>query len=78
MAYYNYHGRITALIKEKHLIRYELLEVYNKISPCIMLHFDNHRPMPIRAHRFEYYLELIKEYYPQLRQSDDNDTKTQC
>lgn len=60
--YYNYHGRATQLIKEGHLSSYEYLDEYNGISPCLLLHFDNHRPMPIREHRFAYYEELIQKH----------------
>lgn len=60
--YYNYHARITRLIKEGHLFKFEFLDNYNGIAPCLLLYFDNHRAMPIRDHKFEYYLALIKEH----------------
>ena len=64
--YYNYHNRATKLIKEGHLTGYVFRDSYNNISPCLLLRFDNHRPMPIRAHRFAAYENLIKQYYPDL------------
>jgi hypothetical protein len=73
--YYNYHGQATQLIKEGHLTGYVFLENYNGIAPCMLLHFDNHRPMPIRAHRFAAYQGLIKLYYPDMQQTDDANNK---
>ena len=58
--YYNYHAKAKQLISEGHLLRYELLEKYNGISPCLLLYFDNHRPMPIREYRWDEYWPLIK------------------
>lgn len=57
--YYNYHGQIKSLIKDGHLIGFEFVEKYGKISPALVLYFDNHRPMPIREHRFSEYSEIL-------------------
>lgn len=57
--YYNYHAQVKRLIEEGHLSEYRLLEAYHGIGPCLLLIFDNHRPMPIRQHRWEEYLALI-------------------
>jgi len=59
--YYNYHGKVKTLIDEGHLSGYEVLESYNNISPCLLLYFDNHRPMPIREHKWDEYMEIIKK-----------------
>lgn len=57
--YYNYHAKAKQLIAEGHLTGYELLERYNNISPCLLLYFDNHIPMPIREHKWNEYMQLI-------------------
>ncbi len=57
--YYNYHAKAKQLIAEGHLTGYELLERYNNISPCLLLYFDNHIPMPIREHKWTEYMQLI-------------------
>lgn len=59
--YYNYHGRVKKLIETGHLTGYEYLDSYNGISPCLLLYFDNHRPMPIRDYRWAEYSELLKQ-----------------
>lgn len=59
--YYNYHAKAKRLIAEGHLSGYEVLERYNNISPCLLLYFDNNRPMPIREHKWDEYLKIIKE-----------------
>lgn len=61
MAYFNYHAKAKRLIMEGHLIGYEIVESYHKISPALVLYFDNEKPMPIREHRFQEYIDLIKE-----------------
>jgi len=57
--YYNYHAKAKKLIAEGHLTEFEVLERYNNISPCLLLYFDNHKPMPIREYRWEEYMQLI-------------------
>ena len=60
--YYNYHARIKNLIKEKHLIKVEIVNKWNAISPAMVLYFDNHKPMPVRQYRWEEYRELVNGY----------------
>ena len=43
------------------LIGYEIVESYHKISPALVLYFDNEKPMPIREHRFQEYIDLLEE-----------------
>ena len=59
--YFNYHAKAKKLIEEGHLSDFEVLEKYNNISPCLLLYFDNQRPMPIREHKWDEYMQLIKE-----------------
>lgn len=35
---------------------------YNKISPALVLYFDNHKPMPIREKHFVTYTTLLNFY----------------
>lgn len=58
--YYNYHAKAKRLIAEGRLTEYRFLDEYNGISPCLLLFFDNHRPMPIRQPRWGEYLAMIK------------------
>lgn len=60
--YFNYHAKAIRLIKEGHLLKYEFIARYNNISPALVLYFDNNRPMPIREHKWEEYVCLIKDF----------------
>jgi hypothetical protein len=59
--YYNYHATVKKLIADGHLIDYISLDKYHNISPCLLLVFDNHRPMPIRKYRWAEYTPLIRK-----------------
>ena len=54
--YYNYHAQVKKLLLEGRLTGYQFLDDYHGIKPCLLLYFINHRPMPIRKHRWEEYL----------------------
>jgi hypothetical protein len=57
---YPYHNKIKQRIKNKELIRYEYVERYKNISPCLVLHFNTEPKIrPIREHRFEEYEQLL-------------------
>lgn len=58
MSYYNYHAKAKQLIAEGHLIKMEIIERWNAISPALVLYFDNHRPMPIRQYRWDEYAKF--------------------
>lgn len=58
MSYYNYHTKAKQLIAEGHLVKTEIVERWNSISPALVLYFDNHRPMPIREYRWDEYLNF--------------------
>ena len=60
LMYYNYHAKAKQLINEGHLIRFEIVDKWNYISPALVLYFDNHKPMPIREYRWNEYWEVIK------------------
>ena len=59
--YYNYHATAKRFIADGHLTGYEYLNEYHGIKPCLLLYFDNHRPMPIRDDRWDEYLSMIKD-----------------
>lgn len=57
---YPYHNKIKQRISNNELIRYEYVEKYKGISPCLLLYFNTEpRIRPIRAHRFEEYETLL-------------------
>lgn len=62
MPYYNYHATAKKLIKEGKLKAYCFTERYNNISPALVLVFDDlkHPIMPIRKHKWNDYIPLIK------------------
>ena len=56
---YPYHNKIKQRIRNKELVRYEYVDRYKKIAPCLLLFFETEPKIrPIREHRFEEY-ELI-------------------
>ena len=59
--YYNYHARAKALISDGHLVKMEIVERWNNISPALVLYFDNHKPMPIREYRWDEYLQFKED-----------------
>ena len=60
MAYFNYHAKAKRLIQDGFLINYEFIENYNGIKPALVLYFKNNKPMPIRKHKWEEYLNILK------------------
>ena len=63
MAYFNYHAKAKQLIKEGKLLSYCFASRYKGLSDVLLLYFDDPmRPvMPIRPHRIEEYLPLLKD-----------------
>ena len=60
---YPYHNKIKQRIKNRELIRYEYVDKYKNISPCLLLYFST-KPYirPIRQHRFLDYEKLLNNY----------------
>ncbi|MCO6501276.1 MAG: hypothetical protein J5I47_13000 [Vicingus serpentipes] len=57
---YPYHNKIKQRIKNKELVKYEYVERYKNISPCLLLYFDTEPKIrPIREHRFKEYEEIL-------------------
>ncbi len=61
MAYFNYHATAKRLITEGKLINYYFTDKHNKISPALVLVFNDitHPIMPIRIEKWKEYLLLI-------------------
>lgn len=58
---YPYHNKIKQRIKNNELIRYEYVDKYKSISPCMLLYFDTEPQIrPIRQHRFKEYESILK------------------
>ena len=59
--YFNYHARAKKLISDGKLIGFYFTDRYKKITPALVLIFDDltHPIMPIRHYRFCEYLPLL-------------------
>jgi len=59
---YPYHNKIKQRIRNNELIKYEYVDKYKKISPCLLLYFSTEPHVrPIREHRFEEYDNILNE-----------------
>lgn len=57
---YPYHNKIKQRIKNSELERYEYVDRYKSIEPCLVLHFSTEPKIrPIREHRFAEYEALF-------------------
>lgn len=53
---YPYHNKIKQRIKAGELIKFEFVDQYKNIKPCLLLYFKTEPYIkPIREHRFEEY-----------------------
>ena len=59
--YYNYHGVAKKLIREGHLIGYEVASEKDGKRRLLLI-FDSHPPMPIREERIIEYAELLSSH----------------
>ena len=60
---YPYHNKIKQRINNGELVRYEYVEKYKNIQPALLLYFKTAPYIrPIRAHRFEAYEAMLKDY----------------
>ena len=60
--YFNYHAKAKRLIKEGHCKNFQFVESYHKISPCLLLFFDDGLVMPIRKAHFDEYIILLAKF----------------
>lgn len=59
---YPYHNKIKQRINNKELIKFEYVEKYKQIAPCLVLYFNTEPYIrPIREHRFEEYEIIFEE-----------------
>jgi len=57
---YPYHNKIKQRIASNELVRYEFVERYKDISPCLLLYFETEPKIrPIRKHRFKEYEAIL-------------------
>lgn len=62
---YPYHNKIKQRIKNGELIRYEYVERYKDISPCLLLYFSTEPHVrPVREHRFDEYETIFSQADP--------------
>lgn len=58
---YPYHNKIKSRIAQGELVKYEYVDRYKNISPCLLLYFSTEPYVrPIREHRFEEYEAIFK------------------
>ena len=57
--YFNYHKKVKQTIDGDIITKIEIVDNYNGISPAMILHFKNHKPMPIREHKWDDYIQYI-------------------
>ena len=57
--YFNYHSKVKKILEQNIVIKIDILEKYNNISPCMLLYFKNHPPIPIREHKWDYYIDYL-------------------
>ncbi|GIM49612.1 hypothetical protein [Capnocytophaga stomatis] len=70
---YPYHNKIKQRIKNGELIKYEFVEKYKDISPCLLLYFNTEPYVrPVREHRFEEYKEILASFTDILKQNTEN------
>tara|TARA_X000001036_G_C20137927_1_gene586107 strand:+ start:342 stop:527 length:186 start_codon:yes stop_codon:yes gene_type:complete len=59
---YPYHNKIKQRIRNQELVRYEYVDRYKDISPCLLLYFTTDPKIrPIREHRFLEYEKLLED-----------------
>ncbi len=59
---YPYHNTIKQRISNNEFVRYEYVDKYKSISPCLLLHFSTEPKIrPIRKHKFKEYEKIFKE-----------------
>ena len=59
MGYYSYHSKVMSKIKKGELSRFEFVDSYKDISPCLLLYFVDGSKYPIREHMFDEYIKLL-------------------
>lgn len=74
---YPYHNKIKQRIKNNELVKYEYVDKYKDISPCLLLHFSTEPKIrPIRQHRFLEYEKILEELIPSCIHRGNLDSET--
>lgn len=60
--YFNYHAKVQNLIKNNQCIEAKILDKHNNISPALVLYFKNHKPMPIRIEKWDFYFDFLNKH----------------
>jgi hypothetical protein len=62
---YPYHNKIKQRIKNGELVKFEFVEKYKDISPCLLLYFKTEPFVkPVREHRFAEYKLILSANEP--------------
>lgn len=57
---YPYHNKIKQRINNGELVKYEFVDSYKNIRPCLLLYFKTEPYIrPIREHRFKEYEQIL-------------------
>ncbi|MDO4229931.1 MAG: hypothetical protein Q4C98_08960 [Capnocytophaga sp.] len=65
---YPYHNKIKQRINNGELIKYEFVERYKNITPCLLLYFSTAPYIrPIRVHRFSEYKLILESEKERLQ-----------
>ena len=60
---YPYHNKIKQRIRNRELVKYEYVDKYKDIFPCLLLYFNTDPNLrPIRKHKFEEYQALLDDH----------------
>ena len=57
--YFNYHSQVKKVIDTDTITKIEIVDNYNGICPAMVIYFKNHKPMPIREHKWDEYLAYL-------------------
>ena len=60
MGYFSYHNKIMSKIKNGELEKFEIVDEYHGISPCLKLYFKDGKVYPVRDHMFDEYFKLLE------------------
>lgn len=67
---YPYHNKIKQRIKNNELIKYDYVDKYKDISPCLLLYFSTEPKIrPIREHRFREYEKILERLSKKLNKN---------
>lgn len=72
MTYFNYHAQAIKLIQTGHCKGACIEPVHNKISPALILFFDNHKPMPIREDKWIVYTKILSTFGIEIKNGAKN------